>query len=356
MVARLCLLVLAALAPGGCAGPPHLPGLPAPISNNAVASVVRSDGSWTLYSLMGITDPSDTATITTESFRIDAGDSNWRRIADAPALRGRGKIGASAVTVAGEVYLIGGYAVVDERTELTEPRLLRYDDADDAWIELAPPPVEVDDTLAAVWRDRWIVLVSGWHGPAHANVRDVQLFDTHSNTWTAGTPLPGPGLFGHAGGISGDTLLVIDGVTDADGFAISDAVYIGRLDPDEPGRIEWREAPAHPGRPTYRAAASTTHSTDGPIYVLGGTDNPYNISGIGYDGNPSAPLDQLLVFDPGAQTFTTHPSPCGPLMDLRGLVPLGAGRWATVGGMTESGGASAGVRSFVRERPRLRTP
>ncbi len=293
---------------------------------------------------MGITDPADPASITTASARLDPGAGAWARIADAPALEGRGKIGASAVCVAGEVYLIGGYAVVDERTEVTEPRLFRYDTRADAWNELAPPPVEVDDTLAAVWRDRWIVLVSGWHGPAHDNVRDVQFYDTRTDAWTNGDPLPGPGLFGHAGGISGDTLLVCDGVTSEGGYAISGAVYIGRLDAGEPGRITWRTAPPHPGRPTYRAAANATHAHTGPILILGGTDNPYNISGVGYDGRPSAPLDQLLVFDPDSGTFDVVDPPGPAVMDLRGLAPLGGGRWATVGGMTDPGHASCRVR------------
>lgn len=336
-------LAIAAML-GGCSA--RAPRLPEAVSNNAVASVIEPDGAWRVYSFMGITDPSDPTTITGASYRLDSGARAWRRIADAPLDNGRAKIGASAVTVAGEVYLIGGYSVLDDGSEVTEKRLFRYDPLADAYTELAPVPVEVDDTLAAVYADRYIVLVSGWHGPIHDNVRDVQVYDTLADSWSGATPLPAA-LFGHAGGITGETILVLDGVRRGEeGFEMSDAVFLGRIDPSDPTRIAWETRPAHPGRPTYRAACSTTGVNEGALYISGGTDTAYNISGTGYNGEACAPLEQLLVFDPESRSIEALGAPggVGASMDHRGLVPIGDGRWMVVGGMVAPGRATRDAR------------
>jgi len=339
------LLTLAGLLAGGCSM--HAPDLPTPISNNAVASVIRADGTWSVFSFMGITDPTDPSTITPASYRLDSGARAWRSISDAPLDDGKARIGASAVTVAGKVYLIGGYSVRDDAHEVTEKRLFRYDEAADTFTELAPVAVEVDDTLASVYADRYIVLVSGWHGPINDNVSDVQLYDAQTDRWLEGTPLPGRPLFGHSGGITGQTILVMDGVARAeDGFEISRVVHVGSIDPDDPTRISWESIENRRGRPTYRAACSATHASSGEVLVLGGTDTPYNISGTGYNGEPCEPLNQLLAFNADSGRFRARPFPTGaePTMDHRGLVPLGDGRWMVVGGMTAPGEASARAR------------
>lgn len=313
----------------------ELPDYPTPISNNAVTSVIAEDGTWTVYSMMGIVDPAETSTITTSAFRLVQDADAWEPIAEVPGYgkSNLGKIGASAVTIRGRVYLVGGYAVVDDRTEITETRLLRYEPSENRWEHVSDVPVEVDDTLATVWRDRWLVLVSGWHGPDHDNVHNVQFYDTVEDVWVRGTPLPGPPVFGQTGGISGDTLLVADGVTRGDSFEISKRVYIGRLDAKSPGEIKWQSPTEHPGSPTYRAASNATLDHRGDIVIFGGTSRPYNITGIGYDGVPSEPLSQFLVYRPRTRAWRRDTSPSVQLMDLRGMTSIGD-RWVIVGGMT----------------------
>ncbi len=336
-------LVLAFQA--GCAA--HAPDLPIPITNNAVTSVIHPDGAWSVYCFMGITDPTDPQTITPASFRLDSGTRAWIRIGDAPLDGGRARIGASAVTVAGRVYLLGGYSVLDDGHEVTEKRLLRYDPDADAYAELASVPVEVDDTLAGVYADRYIVLISGWHGPSNDNVSDVQLYDTRRDVWASATPLPGRPLFGHSGGVSGETIVVMDGVARGkDGFEMSSAVQVGRINPADPTRIVWEQRDAHEGRATYRAACSTTGANDGAILALGGSDTAYNISGTGYNGEACAPLEQLLVVDAGSGGVRVGALPVGVTasMDHRGLVPIGDGRWMVVGGMVGPGRATDRVQ------------
>ncbi len=344
------------------------PDYPHPISNNAVTAAGTPGQPRTVYSFMGIVDPTDTDTITPAAYALEPGAAGWRRIADVPLDEGRARIAASAVTIRGRVFVVGGYSVLDDGTERTDPRLLEYVIADDRWVEHAPPPVEVDDTLALVRADRWLYLVSGWHGPAHDNVLDVQVWDIETDTWRACTPLPGPstGLFGHAGGIAGDLIVVADGVMrdpETRGFVISDAVYEGWIDHDDPTVIEWIEREPHAGMPTYRAACVPDDGAVGSaIVIFGGTSTPYNIDGIGYDGVPAAALDQALNIGGSDYARTIRIGRTPPLMDLRGLahvdgpkvrtppgrIPseLVPDRFLIVGGMTAPGVAASEIRSI----------
>ena len=316
----------------------ELPPLPIKISNNAVASVVHGNGTTTLYSFMGILEPAGNSNITAMSFKLTLPGGTWQRIADAPLLNGLPKIAANAIAVAGEVYLIGGYSVQSFR-ETTEHRLFRYDEAGDVYVELARVPVEVDDAVVGVYQDRYIYLVSGWHGPINNNVPDVQVYDTGTDTWTAATPIPAPlpGLFGHSGTVIGDRIIYCDGVTTVGGFLLTDRVFVGRIDPQQTGNfnsIAWTEVAAHPGSATYRAAASQGAALGGRMLLLGGTDNPYNFNGIGYNGRSSFPLDQVLSYDPIGDDWRalTTTGPHEATMDHRGLVRAANG-WVTVGGM-----------------------
>ena len=346
----LSLIISPVLAQDGQWVP--LPPLPESISNNAVTSFDHGDGTWTLYSFMGIRPPATgLANATLHSYKLDWPGGQWEPIADAPEdSRGRAKVAASAVTVAGEVYLIGGYS--PSRTEITEKRLFRYEPATDTYTQLADVPFEVDDTVPAVYSDRYIYLISGWHGPINDNTTRVQVYDTHHDTWQQATPIPGPsdGLFGHTGGISGNTLLYIDGSVSDGGFTISNSVYRGTIDPDDPSLIAWEELPAHPGSPTYRAAGSLGATPNGSILIVGGTDNPYNISGNGYDGQPAMPLNQVLAYHaPRDRWVTLYISPPRtPTMDHRNLVPLADG-WALVGGMTGPNEATGACWQLILE-------
>jgi hypothetical protein len=329
----------------------RLPDLPAPVANNAVTSVLHDEGTTTIYSFMGITNPNSTATITSAAYKIIIpSDDAWTRIADVPQWKGHARIAANALTIAGRVYLLGGYTVNSDHTETTDPRLLRYEQDTDSWIELSRPPVEVDDTVALVYHDRYIILCSGWHGPSLNNTLAVQVYDTTADTWTRLNDMPGPatGLFGHAGGISADTILIADGTTTNGGYHISDKVLLGQITTNEQGtpiNIQWNTAPGHPGKPMYRAAGASIDAGDGIIMLVGGTDNPYNIDGNGYDGNPSHPNAQVLFYINSAQEWVVVPSAGDhtQTMDHRALVPIGndGASWAIVGGMTSPGEATS---------------
>jgi N-acetylneuraminic acid mutarotase len=140
------------------------------------------------------------------------------------------------------------------------------------------------------------------------------------NRGSAGTPIPGRGVFGHAGAIAGNSIVYIDGVTrndQAPKYRLVHQSWLGTIDTTAPQRITWRVATPHPEPRRYRAAAAGC----GPLVVFaGGTDNPYNYTGIGYDQNPSSPIASAMAYDPRTDRWRALPSAPTATMDHRALV------------------------------------
>ena len=64
-------------------------------------------------------------------------------------------------------------------------------------------------------------------------------------------------------------------------------------------------------------------------------DNPYNYTGVGYDGVPSTPLRQVLAYAPGLDSWRWLPAPPVASMDHRNAGVAG-GRVFLAGGMVEN--------------------
>jgi N-acetylneuraminic acid mutarotase len=326
-------LLLAACEPATPVLPAEsLPPLPEPVANNAVARA-GMPGAGTLVSLMGLGPGREWRDVHARSFALPPGAIAWERMPDVPGPGGR--LAGSAVGLADAVILFGGYTVAADGDEVSVERVQRLDLATRAWRDLAPMPVPVDDAVAVLHRDRYVYLVSGWHDSGNVNL--VQVYDVAQDRWFQATPWPGPAVFGHAGGIVGDVLVICDGVgieTRADAprrFVAIAACYRGEIDGTDPARIDWRRLPWHGGRPLYRMAAAGSEAR-GQVVFAGGSENPYNYDGIGYDGEPSAPSGRVFAFDLAAGEWRELGRLPEPTMDHRGLLET-AGGFVLVGGM-----------------------
>ena len=80
-------------------------------------------------------------------------------------------------------------------------------------------------------------------------------------------------------------------------------------------------------------AAAGVDDESGVIF-LGGSENPYNYDGIGYDGNASAPAEDALIYKVDSGDWQQIDIAGSGTMDHRGLVFFEGG-WVTVGGMVE---------------------
>ena len=99
-------------------------------------------------------------------------------------------------------------------------------------------------------------------------------------------------------------------------------------------KIEWTKLPEHPGPARYRIAAGASEK-DNRIYFSGGTDNPYNYNGIGYNGQPAEPSPVTFAFNLRSGKWETiNENTPDPTMDHRGLAVTHLGL-VIVGGMAK---------------------
>jgi len=310
----------------------ELPPLPNPVTNNAVVSVQSGSAEFVIsFAGLGVgRSHADTLAVT---YVFDSRTNEWTEAGPLPG--GTGRLAAVAAAANDLAYVFGGYTVAKDGTEVSTPWVHAFDPVSRSFEELQPMPVPVDDAVAVTYDDRFIYLISGWHDLGNVNL--VQLYDTQTGNWVQATPTPGRGVFGNAGGIVGNTIVYCDGVAievHADrrrDFVPSDECFTGLIDKHDPRRIDWRTMPAHPGSPRYRMAAAGITRLNSVVFV-GGSDNPYNYNGIGYNGEPSQPLGDILRYDLQRQSWSTYSSGAAGSMDHRALVGF-RGAWLTVGGM-----------------------
>ena len=313
----------------------NMANLPIAITNNAVASVELVNQT-RLYSFLGLEQGKEWSDISTKVFRYSNG--KWKRIRDASLSQGR--LASVAVTVKGFIYLLGGYTVSEDHSEVSTPEVLRFDPLTEEYERVADIPIPSDDSVALVYQDRYIYLISGWHNKG--NISLVQVYDAFADTWKQATQFPGSPVFGHAGGIVGNKMIVCDGVKikypelsageeAKRDFVMSDECYQGRIDSEDPYLIHWSVVPNHPGAARYRVAAIGDEENNRVLFV-GGSNNPYNFNGIGYNGVPSQPVSSIFSFDFESNSWQLIGKTEFSTMDHRGLLKLD-GRFVTVGGM-----------------------
>lgn len=319
-----------------CVAAQSLPSLPQPTANNAVA-LVELDGNPVLMSFMGLGSSKDYKAVHNKAYQLRVGDSAWQAIPDVPSsLPLKGRLASVAVGIGSYAYLFGGYTVASDHSEISSPDNFRYDPMSQQYVKIAPMPVAVDDAVALVYQDRYIYLISGWHNDGNVNL--TQVYDTQHDSWSQASVFPGRAVFGHAGGIVSDTMIICDGVAvkyfpnKRRGFEAEPACFKGVIDKDNPNRIAWTTLPHPNGVARYRMAASGVDTMSSVVFI-GGSINPYNFNGIGYDGNPSKASKEIWMYNLAEKRWFRSTSLVAS-MDHRGLLNVGD-TLIRVGGMQD---------------------
>lgn len=317
--------------------------LPEAVSNNAVAAA-RVDGRAMAYSFAGLHAGKTWRDLTADAYECDLAAGRCAEIAGLPD--GVGRLAAVAATLEDRIYIFGGYTVAGDGSEKSTPEVWIFDPAARTYSRAADMPTPVDDAVALPVGGRYIYLVSGWHDTD--NVDLVQLYDAQRDEWRQATPWPGAPVFGHAGGVIADPpqtggpqmahMVICDGVKVVPGskpgedrrFEPSAECWEGRADIAQPEIIDWTQRDSLP--PAHYRMAATGSARLGLTVFIGGTDNPYNYNGVGYDGAPSDPSAHAWGYDFAAREFAVLANPDTGTMDHRGLIEWN-GRFVTLGGM-----------------------
>jgi len=324
--------------------------LPDPVSNNAVA-ILKLHGQFALFSLMGIGPKKTWDSVMTIAYELDAGSGKAYTIHSVPGTAGR--IGATAVGASGRLFLFGGY-IVYQGGGMAVPDANTYEPANDRWVRNADVPTPVGDAVIGVYRDRYIYLVGGRTNSSL--VSDVQMYDLEKDRWSKATSIPGPPVFGHAGALVDDTIIYVDGAKKNDTgqgarFVASDECWKGRIDHHHPNVIAWTKMPNHPGNARFRIAAGGSEK-DQMIYFSGGSDNPHDYNGIGFDGKPSEPSPVTFAYNLRAGKWETlNDNTPDPTMDHRGLLVTPEGL-VIIGGMEKGQQVTGNIQVLSKEPKR----
>jgi len=317
--------------------------MPEAVTNNAVAQV-NIDGNDYLLSFSGLSTGKTFQDIHNKGYLLNLKSKQWRSIRPVPLSTENlnltqglvGRLASVAASINNKVYIFGGYTVVKDHSEVSIGDVYSYNVLTNTYQLLSPMPVPVDDSVALPYQNKFIYLISGWHNSGNVNL--VQVYNTKTNSWRQATPFPGKPVFGHAGGIVNNKLLICDGVaikihkTTKRSYQGEAACYLGIINEQRPTKIDWKIVEHPTNKARYRMAARGI-ALKQQIVFLGGSENPYNYNGIGYNGKPSQPSNQLWIFDLVKKHWqiktTDHAS-----MDHRGLLYLNH-KLITLGGMGE---------------------
>lgn len=304
------------------------PDMPKPVTNNAVAGVIVNDTAF-VYSFSGIDTTKSPEGIHNECFKLNTESLEWQSIPPLPD--GPGRIAAGASEVNGIIYIIGGYEVLPNFNEVSLNYLHRFDPfIDDYLADGEPIPIPIDDHVQVVWKDSLLYVITGWSN--NGNVSAVQVYNTYTDAWSAGTPIPSTNAyraFGASGAIVGDTIYYSGGAT---GFSFNATSNLrkGVINPDNPLEIEWSVVGQNPGDAGYRMASMAINEN---VFWIGGSGVTYNFDGIAYNGSGGVePLNRILEYRTTNDSWYETESPYG-IMDLRGIASIGDNRYVLCGGM-----------------------
>lgn len=313
--------------------------IPEPVTNNAVAEGRVGDTLF-LYSFGGLDSTKLFSGIHRRCWRYNTISHRWEAIPSLPDTLG--KIASAASRVGDTIYIVGGYYVFANGSEVSSDRVHRFDVRRNRFVaDGTPVPKPIDDHVQVVWRDRLIYVITGWSNSG--NVSDVQIYDPINDTWNSGIPVPNSTrytAFGASGAIVGDTIFYHGGASGGFNFPIRNVMRKGVIDPENPTSIVWSEVDAPDLPPGYRTAAATSN---GVVYWIGGSNLTYNYDGIAYNGSGGVePSEQIVQFNPENSSWSVQ-ALSGLPMDLRGIAQVDEQTFVLVGGMVEGQQVSSQV-------------
>lgn len=321
-----------------------LSSLPTAITNNAVVQV-KADNKWYIISFSGLSAGKSYQDVHNRTYVYDVAENLWSEKSAVPIetpINGlTGRLASVATSINDVAYVFGGYTVAKNHSEVSVPDVYAYYVLEDKYQSLAHMPVPVDDSVALTYQNRYIYLISGWHNDGNVNL--VQMYDTKTNQWQQASPFPGKAVFGHAGGIVDNNMLICDGVgidvhlNKRRSYAAEAACYRGVINSKSPRNINWFKVKHPTGESRYRMAAKgITNSTlqTKEIVFIGGSNNPYNYNGIGYDSTPSEPSREIWRYNTVSNLWQVSVGKVAT-MDHRGLLEVN-GNLVTIGGMGEN--------------------
>ena len=325
----------------------ELSNMPFESANNALCEAIVG-GQEFVYSFGGIDPTKLYSGIHQRAAKYTVATDTWVEIDSLPDTIG--KIAAGASFVKDKIYIMGGYHVFSNNTEISSDKVHVYNPTTDTYeADGASIPLAIDDHVQCVYKDSLIYVITGWSNTG--NVPNVQIYDPSFDSWQVGTSTPSTfrfETFGASGYILGDTIYYYGGAAGSN-FSARRFMRRGYINPLNPTDIVWTEIDSSPGNAGYRSACSGDGNV---VFWVGGSPTSYNFNGIAYDGSGGVnPSLRILEFNNTAYEYNDDIPQTNSLMDLRGIAKLAERRWIIAGGMDVNQIVSK--RTFLLENPSL---
>jgi hypothetical protein len=202
-----------------------------------------------------------------------------------------GIVNAQAAVADGKIYIIGGGATTFGYTFNIWESNEAYDPATDSWSQMAPIPIPVSNYASAVIDDN-IYVIGGitseqftFNGTQYGTVTStnlVQIYNTETNQWTQGAPMP-EYMYGMSAVSSGGWIYVFGGVAGENSSTINPS----------PVPVDWTQIYDAPSNSWFNSAplptalyASSCVNVNGELYVLSGIDSNRNWVTTNYEYTP----------------------------------------------------------------------
>ena len=304
--------------------------LPTSVSNNAVCEGFENGESF-VYSFSGVDSTKSQAGIHLHSYKVNTTTGISETLPDLPD--NSGKIAAAANRVGDTIYIIGGYHVQSNGSEVSSAKVHRFSTQTNSYLsDGLDIPIAIDDHVQAVWRDSLIFVVTGWSNTS--NVPNVQIYNPSLNTWDVGTSTPNNHdykSFGASGTIIGDTIYYFGGAASNFSFSIQNQLRKGYINPNNPTDITWVFEVVDTQIKGYRMACT---SVGNQIHWLGGSNETYNYNGIAYNNTGGVePNNRDLYYNTTSNSFWVTNYTNNYPMDLRGIASINDSVKYLAGGM-----------------------
>jgi len=301
--------------------------IPMPISNNAVAEGYANNIFY-VYSFGGIDSTKIWSGINKKSFRYNTISDVWDTIPDLPNINA--VIAAGASYVDSIIYIMGGYQVLSNGSEISSNIVNRFNPRTNTYLsDGVNIPLAIDDHVQAVYKDSLIYLITGWSNTG--NFPNVQIYDPTNDNWLTGTSVPNNNTykaFGASGTIIENTIYYHGGASTGTNFPGQSTLRIGQINATDPTQITWSVQSTN--FVSYRSACS---NLNGFPFWFGGSEITYNYNGISYNGSGGVPLkSQLLGYYLNNFDSAYYSSSANLPMDLRGIAAR-FGTYYIAGGM-----------------------
>jgi len=187
------------------------------------------------------------------------------------------------------IYVFGGYGGGGNRAQC-----YRYNPGANAWTGLANVPVPVWSPMTA--SKGHLIYLFGGQSTGNVTSDLVQIYNTQTNTWSKGAPMPVPLMQGQAVASYNGRIYLFGGRMASNG-GLSDGVRIYN-----PDNNSWSMGPS---MPVPKAQFAAVLNNDGRIFVVGGRGS--------YQPNVGPFFHSVEIFDPKTNTWNEGPALSSPL-------------------------------------------